>query len=183
MFLATPVALVAILYINYDEIKNNQSTEFLRRYSSLISEFDQDRGFKCMLYYPIYTLRRAVYAISQIYLSDYPVLQKSFHLGFGTLTFLYLIIVKPYKQKLALISNCVSEGLLCFIFIQVLVMHFNPGIFSEDSLNLIFISILMSCLGFQYVISLIIIGKQIKEIFQKFIKGKKVSDNKSFPIM
>ena len=182
MFIATPVALLVILYINYDQIINNQCTDFARRYSSLISEFDQNRGFKCMLYYPIYTLRRVVYAISQVYLSDYPVLQKSSHLVFGSLTFLYLIIIRPYKEKLALISNCVSEGLLCLIFVQVLIMHFNPETFSEDSLNLFFISILMSCLGFQYIISLIIIGSQIKEIFKKFINKKKASDKALFPV-
>ena len=153
MFFATPVALFVLLYINYDKIHNNRSTLFVRRYSSLISEFDQNRGFKCMLYYPIYTLRRLIYAISQLYLSNYPIIQKSSHLAFGSLTFLYLIIIRPYKGKLALISNCVSEGLLCLIFVQVMVMHFKPAIFSEDLLNFIFISVLMSCLGFQYIIS------------------------------
>ena len=92
-----------------------------------------------------------------------------------------MIVIKPYKEKLALISNCVSEGLLCLIFVQVLLMHFNFGLLSEDSLNLIFISILISCLGFQYIVSLIVIGLQIRDMFQKFTKHKKASDS-TFPL-
>ena len=125
-----------------------------------------------MLYYPIYSLRRLIYALSQVYLSDFPVLQKSSHLALGFATFLYLIVVKPYKQKLILISNIVSEGLMCLIFVQIIVMHFYSDLLTEDSFNFIFISILMACLGFQYIISLIIVGSQIREILKKFMKRK-----------
>ena len=176
MFLATPVALFVGLYLNYDKIQNNQCPLFVRRYNSLISEFDQNRGFKCMLYYPLYTLRRVVYATSQIYLGSYPTLQKSSHLAFGFITFLYLIIVKPYKEKLALVTNIVIEGLLCLIFIQLLIMNFYPEFLNEDLLNLIFISILMTCLGFQYVISLINVVLQIFDMCKKFVKHRDVSN-------
>ena len=128
-----------------------------------------------MLYYPIYSLRRLIYAISQVYLNNYPAIQKSSHLAFGLMTFLYLIIVKPYKEKLVLISNTVSEGLMCLIFVEILLMHFHPDLLSEDSFNFIFISILMSCLGFHYLISLIIICLQIKEIFKKFVNRERLS--------
>ena len=128
-----------------------------------------------MLYYPIYSLRRLIYALSQVYLSDYPVLQKSSHLALGFATFLYLIVVKPYKQKLILISNIVSEGLMCLIFVQIIVMHFYSDLLTEDSFNFIFISILMACLGFQYIISLIIVGSHVREIFQRLIKRKELT--------
>ena len=144
--MVTPIALLAGLYINYDFIHNNQFPILVRRFGSLISEFDQNRGFKCMIYYPLYTLRRVVYAISQIYLSNYPGLQKSSHLVFGLITFLYLIIIKPFKEKIILITNIVSEGLMCLAFAQILFMEFDTNLLSEDSLNYIFISILMTCM-------------------------------------
>ena len=173
--MVTPFALLTGLYINYDHIHNNQSPIFVRRFGSLISEFHQNRGFKCMLYYPLFTLRRIVYIISQVYLSNYPILQKSSNLGFGLITFFYLIIVKPYKEKIILISNCVSEGLICLIFAQILFMQFNSNLLSEDSLNYIFICVLISCLGFQYIISLIVVGSQILEIFKKCMKRNNLS--------
>ena len=172
MFLATPAALLAGLYINFDHIDNNQNPNFVRRYGSLITEFDQNRGLKCMIYYPIYTLRRVLFAFSQIYLSDYPVMQKSSNLAFGLLTFLYLIFAKPYKDRLILFSNCVNEGLISLILAQILLMHFNTNFLSEDQLNMTFISLLMACLGFNYVISLIGIVSKIKEIFKKLGKRK-----------
>ena len=174
MFFLTPIALLFGLYINYDYIKNNNSPEFVRRYGTLITEFEQDRGFKFMLYYPIYTLRRLIYAIFQIYLNNYPFIQKFSHLVFGLTTLLYLIAIKPHKEKLALISNIVIEGLLCLIFIQILVMHFYPNLMSEDSLITIFISIIMSCLGFQYIITLVMIGLQIRELFKSFVNSKEI---------
>ena len=125
-----------------------------------------------MLYYPIYTIRRVIFAISQVYLSNYPIIQRSSNLAFGFLTFLYLIIVKPYKNKLILVSNCVSEGLLCLIFAQLLLMYFYPEILTEDTLNMIFISLLMACLGFNYIISVISISAKIRDAFKKLIKSK-----------
>ena len=125
-----------------------------------------------MLYYPIYSLRRLIYAISQIYLSDYPVVQKSSNLLFGFATFMYLIIVKPYKEKLSLITNIVIEGLLCLIFIQILVLHFYSNFSTEDSFNAIFIFLLMSCLVFQYIISFIIVTSKIIKLL-KSIKNRK----------
>ena len=175
LFLTTPVALLVGLYINFDLIKNNRSPIFVRRYGSVIGEFDQGRGLKCMLFYPIFTLRRILYAFSQIYLNDSPIIQKSSNLTFGILSFLYLIVTKPYKNKLILVSNCVNEGLICLIFAQILLMHFNTKLLSEDSLNWIFISLLMACLGFNYIISLIGIASKIKDQFKKLTKNKNSS--------
>ena len=128
-----------------------------------------------MLYYPIYTLRRVIYAFSQVYLSNYPILQKSSNLAFGFSTFLYLITIKPYKNNLILVSNCVSEGLLCLIFGQILFMQIYPNILTEDTFNLVFISLLVACLGFNYIISLISIVLKISEALRKLIKIKGIS--------
>ena len=170
----TPLIIFVGLYLNYNKIKNNQNPEFVRRYSSLISELDQTRGFKCLLYYPLFTLRRLAYAFAQIYLNNFPILQKSIHLFFTILTFLYLIIVKPFISKTVLVSNIVTEGFMMLIFALILIIYIKNDIVSEDNLNFMFISCLIGCLGFQYFVSVFILLKQVFEVFKKF-KRKSVT--------
>ena len=164
----TPLILFLGLYLNYNKIRNNENPDFVRRYSPLITELDQTRGFKCLLYYPLFTLRRLAYAFSQIYLNNVPTVQKSCHLFFTIITFIYLIIVKPFNNKVVLVSNIVTEGFMSLIFALVLIIYLKSDILSEDNLNFIFISFLIGCLGFQYIVSILMLFKQVFEILKKF---------------
>ena len=132
MFLITPLAIFTILYVNFDKIEANRDETFVRRFSSLIAEFDQNRGFKCLLYYPLFTIKRLVFAIAQIYLNDFPIAQVSLNLAFAVLGLIYMIIVRPFRLKLIQISNTVTEVLICGIFTEVLIMNCKKDILSED---------------------------------------------------
>ena len=119
------------------------------------------------MYYVVLDIRKVIYSFSQIYLSHLVNLQRSLNFAASVIVVAYLIISRPFTDKIIMISNIFVELMMTLIFFLVL----GRGIFiwlDEDLyFDLGFVFILIGILLFQYIISIIIFLMKIKDIFNK----------------
>ena len=170
----TPIILLVGILLNQDRIKNYRDPEFIKKFESLIFELKQNEGIKTMIYYSLFTLRRLFYAISQIYLYDFPVIQNTLNLGFILINFLYLIFARPFVEKKTLILNIMTEGFFVIIFFEVLLMSSLLNKFGERFCNHLFIGTIMALIGFEYLFSVIVVVEKLRNLIDKNRKKLKV---------
>lgn len=180
--------IFSAIFILQNDLKTQ---EIITRYGSLFSEFKNNRGILSSMFYPIYYLRRIVFALSQVMLNNYPIIQVSMNLGFNFLQFSHLIYYRPFKDIDVLISEFVGES--CTLFVSG-VICFLLKKNSNEELKLIedlIIYSILSCGIIQYLVCLRsllasiskLIKKSLKSRAKEFIKNEKIiiSNNKIDP--
>ena len=69
-----PFMSAALLYDKRKEIADGNET-YLKRYGTFYRDFKQDHAWYCLQFYPIFLLRRLVFASMLIILEGYPEIQ------------------------------------------------------------------------------------------------------------
>ena len=70
--LTTPLLVYSFLWKNHRDMENRQNEEFNKRWGVLYIEFDQMQGVSGFIYYPFFLTRRLIYALTIIWMYDYP---------------------------------------------------------------------------------------------------------------
>ena len=70
--LATPLISYIFLWKRYHQMATREDEAFNKRWGVLYMEFDQMAVIEGLMYYPLFLTRRLVYALSIIWLYDYP---------------------------------------------------------------------------------------------------------------
>lgn len=117
MFVITPLVVFIFVWSKAEKIKNADIIEFKAKFGTLIDESVTDKGFFGLLYYSLFTFRRLVFAISQIFFKDYTVQMISLNCALGLIQIVYQIKYFPFNDKLKFTTYTISEIsiLVCFI--------------------------------------------------------------------
>lgn len=89
---------------------------FSLAYETLYEEFKNDGGFISTIYYPLFLLRRLFYSATQIFLVEYPSAQACLNVFFALLMCLFVIIYRPYKEKLVNFVQISGEVCILAVF-------------------------------------------------------------------
>ena len=120
-----------------------------------------------MMFYPLITSRNIAFSLSQLYLNDAEYYQKSINLLFSFFIIFFLINFKPFKDKLVLIANIVSEIMISTLFFIVFMKNILPYFWEDFYFDCCFVSIVLIQLGFQYSVSLFSFLVNIKEVCKR----------------
>jgi len=72
LVLLSPVLIYLFLWRNYKAMDSRQDLNFNKRWGVLYTEFDQKQEIGGLIFYPLFLTRRLAYALTIIYLYDYP---------------------------------------------------------------------------------------------------------------
>lgn len=149
---------------DFNLIEDNDDS-YVSKFGTLFTEFNCNNGVLSNLYYPLHLLRNSIFALSQIYLRENEILQSSSNLFSSLIVFFYLCIIRPFKERIILITNIVIEGVIGSILLLILCRSFFKFAHNDLYFDFIFISLLIFVLGFQYIISLMLLIQKIKRLW------------------
>ncbi|CDW87691.1 fu domain containing protein [Stylonychia lemnae] len=161
-----PILLMNVLQRNYEKI---QSEKFMLSYSTIVKEVDLSHPIRYM-YYPVFLLRRALFAISLVLFANRPSDQIIFMSFTAGVMIIYVVIIRPQKDKIMIALTALGEALLLFL-------HLFSSVFLDEDLpeekaNSYgwFIIILIGL----YILSnwIIIVTITIQQLKQQFKKSK-----------
>ena len=119
-------------FIAYFIVSSDDSQDdiYISKYGSFYQEFKSNKGKFSSIFYVIFFIRRLQYASCQLLLSDYPIIQVSMIIFFSILQFVYIIYVRPFKEKSVMLSEFLGEvcALVTFISCFVLLIYDNSNI-------------------------------------------------------
>jgi len=118
-----PIQFMNILQRNYEKIN---SEKFQSAYSTIIKELDTSHTIRYM-YYPVFLIRRAVFAIMLVLLAGSPLYQIIAMSFTAVIMLIYIIIIRPQKQRIMMILTAAGEGLLLFLHLFSIVF-LNPNL-------------------------------------------------------
>lgn len=178
----TPPALIYFSYLNTQYIITNDKT-FLKKWDSLFYEFNNNKGLLSTQYYFVFFLRRLVYLLSLVTLNNFPESQATIHISLSVLSVVYLVVYMPYKDKILLYANIITETGIGLVNILVAIYIFDLS--DDNLLNLdqsIFIVVAL-IMGLQTMASMLIFLRTIYSILKpklvKIWQRKKVGNLKA----
>ncbi|CDW80137.1 UNKNOWN [Stylonychia lemnae] len=160
-----PILLMNILQRNYIRI---ETPKFMAAYSTIVSEVDLSHPIRYM-YYPVFLLRRAIFAISLVMLNDKPFLQIIFMSATAIAMMIYVVVIKPQKQRIMMILTAYGEGLL--LFLHVFSILFLDKDIPEEKSNMygwIIILVIGVYIIINWVVIIIVTVSQMKEKWRNY---------------
>ena len=153
-----------VLWLDYEQILKLRNSEYIKKYGSLFLEFDCSSLYK-ITYYVALNSRNIAFTMSQLYLNKYEYAQKTVNLSSSILLLTFLIFVKPFKEKVILFSNIVTEILTFLIFSLLVVKNL---LFEDFYFDVSFISIIFLSVVFQLVLSFFLGCKKLIELWKRY---------------
>ena len=138
-----------------------------KKFGTLFQEFKSEKKLVNLIYYPILDMRRVIFTFSQINFNDYENVQKLLNLASSLIVVFYLALYRPFKENIINISNIVVESIMTFTFLIIYARGFLEILKEDEYFNMLFISVLLAELGFQYIISIVLFLIKIKGIIKK----------------
>lgn len=166
----TPGFIFLSSYFSKENVSSEDNPDFYNKWGSLFTEFKKNRGFFSSQYYFLVFLRRLEYALSQVYLNSFLILQTSLNLCFSIIQLGFLIVYKPFKDPTAMISAFLGEisitatlGLSCGFLVNT-----NESILSAIEAS-IFVIVISTIAG-QLLISIFLLIKSLKNFWKKVVQ-------------
>lgn len=86
-----PIQILNILQRNYSKVK---SEKFMLQYSTIMKELDISTPLRYM-YYPVFLLRRAAFAILLVLFANSPLIQIGTMSAISLLMIIYIVVIRP----------------------------------------------------------------------------------------
>ena len=154
---------------SFDKITNNDD-DFFSKYGSLFYEF-KNINRTISSYYIFFLARRMIYALNQVFLAEYSLIQAGINI-FVSFSFLcFLIIIKPFKDFKTQILNFSSEICMLCVFSSVFVLIFDSSI-SNFAIETTIIVIILGFVAFQFTIVIVSFFTSLKSILKKLKRHK-----------
>jgi hypothetical protein len=153
--------------------KKEDQEEFDTMYGTLFYEFNNDKGVMTSNFYVFFFLKRAAYGIILMLLRGYGVVQMTLILILSFSFMMYLIIFKPFGEKMLNFSNIFSEVATLLIFVLITWLLFDLSEESLGRLDNVIYYLVYTIMGIQMCASIGLILKTIKsKIAAKYSKSK-----------
>ena len=146
--------------------------DIIERFGTLISRLKTEKGLRCSVFWVLFTIRRIQYLLAQFFMNFNYVAQISLNLGFTVLMIGYIIVLNPLKKKIDAFNVIFSEICIGICFSLVLILIFLSSEQSKKVLNDIFLFTIVAFLGVQTLISLVLIGLELKKIWFEYEKKR-----------
>ena len=163
-FFITPAIILITLCLDYEQIGQLTDSDFIRNYGTLFLEFDSSSIFK-LFYYVVMSSRNIIFTLSQLYLSQYEYAQKTVNLASSILLLVFLIFIKPFKEKVTLFSNIVTEVLTSLVFALLVLKNL---LLEDFYFDISFISIISVSILFQLLLSCILICNKLIVLWKRY---------------
>jgi hypothetical protein len=150
-----PVVCVYFVYKHYQRFQDPEEKDFRTKFGSVFDEFKNDKGFLSCCFYCLFFLRRLLYVGILYLLQDFPLLQVILNVLHSLVTFVYLLVYRPFQEKYLNFSNIYAELCITLTFglSGLFLLHLNKSI--EEFLmwstlgvvySLILVNFLVTCL-------------------------------------
>ena len=154
---------------SFDKITKKDES-FLNKYGSFFYEFT-NKNRTISSYYFFFLGRRIIYALNQVFLAEYSLIQVSLNI-FVSFSFLgCLLILRPFKEFKLQILNISSEFCILSVFCSVFALIYDTSI-SKFAVETTIIVIILGFVAFQLVVVVISFFISIKSKL-KLMKGHK----------
>eukprot|EP00347_Sterkiella_histriomuscorum_P005534 403356244 len=164
-----PVLLMNILQRNYEKI---QTDKFMISYSTIVKEVDLSHPIRYM-YYPVFLMRRALFAISLVLFANNPVQQIGFMSATAFVMIIYVCVIKPQKEKVMIILTAFGEGVLLFLHLySILFLDEDLPEEKSNSYGWFMICIIGLYILTNWVVIIVITVKQLKQKWADYKKSK-----------
>jgi hypothetical protein len=104
-----PVVCVYFVSKNYERFQDPEEKVLRTKYGSVFDEFKNDKGFLSCSFYCLFFLRRLLYVGILYLLQDFPLVQVIFNAMQSLVTFVFLLVFRPFQEKCLNISNIYAE--------------------------------------------------------------------------
>ena len=165
--------MALFLEYNKENIKNNQNSTFNQKFSSLYQELNPSIEGLSIYFYPVYTARRLIFLIFQLFLDQNYIVQFAAHIVGSILCLIFYIKFTQLKEKSSQIILIASELTILITFFCIFFINFTEN---EDRLDCITSVLIYSVIGFIAFEGLIEIYKFygfIKELRNHFKNKRK----------
>jgi hypothetical protein len=104
-----PVACVYFVCRNYQRFKDPEEKVLRTKYGSVFDEFKNDKNLLSCSFYCLFFFRRLLYVGNLYLLQDFPLVQVIFNAMQSLVTFVYLLVLRPFQEKCLNISSIYAE--------------------------------------------------------------------------
>lgn len=105
-----PSFIANFLYKNYKHACNDE--EFMAEYESLIGEVRVETSQHSMMFYPLFMLQRAFFALVIVLFEGLPGVQLLLCAGLCAVSLAYMLVYKPFQDGYTLLNHINAEVLL-----------------------------------------------------------------------
>ena len=163
----TPVAIVLFFYAQKDQLKSvSEDSETYSKFGTLFYEVNYKHDFKACFTYVFFTLQRLLLAASLILLGSYPYLQACVNCALVFLFGGFVIIVRPYKNKVTqIVSMFVEVG--TFLIFAVVTYFLDSNLDHEETVQTVVICSVFAVTCSRVLSMLLDLGLKIYDRFFK----------------
>jgi len=171
----TPVAIVLFFYAQKDQLKSvSEDSETYSKFGTLFYEVNYKHDFKACFTYVFFTLQRLLLAASLILLGSYPYLQACVNCALVFLFGGFVIIVRPYKNKVTqIVSMFVEVG--TFLIFAVVTYFLDSNLDHEETVQTVVICSVFAVTCSRVLSMLLDLGLKIYDRFFKKDTAPKIS--------
>eukprot|EP00347_Sterkiella_histriomuscorum_P010294 403376857 len=164
-----PILILNILQRNYEKV---QTEKFMLSYSTIVKEVDLSHPIRYM-YYPVFLMRRALFAIMLVLFANQPIYQIICMSVTALVMIIYVVVIKPQKEKIMIILTSLGEIVLLFLhmFSYVFIDENLPEEKANQYGYLILVVVGLYILA-NWVVIITITVKQMKQKWRDFKQGR-----------
>ena len=154
---------------SFDKITKSDE-DFFCKYGSFFYEFRNTNRI-ISSYYIFFLARRMIYALNQVFLAEFSLIQAGINI-FVSFSFLcYLFIIRPFNDAKTQILNISSELCILLVFCSVFPMIYDDSI-PDFAIETTIIVVILGFVAFQIVITIISFFISLRLVLKK-LRGHK----------
>lgn len=104
----------------------------MNAYSTIVKEVDLSHPLRYM-YYPVFLIRRALFAIQLVLFANQPLAQIGVMSSTAVIMIIYVVVIRPQKEKVMIALTACGEAIL--LFLHLFSMVFLDENLSEEKSN------------------------------------------------
>ena len=152
----------------------------MQRWGCFYLEFKNDKGFLSSLFYFVHFGRRVAFALIQIYLNSYLVMQAVLNFIFSLTTLIFLIYYRPFKDFSILITNIAGEIAITMVIGLSMTFLWEINKYTQDIIEMIIIGIVLLSILVQMSVTIVSIYKSLYFLWIKYEKVRSDTFLQSF---
>jgi hypothetical protein len=164
----SPIVCVLFIYKNHQRFKDPEEKRFLREFGSVFQEFKNNKGFLSCSFYFLFFLRRFLYVGIQYSLAAYPLVQVILNVLHSIGSLAYLVAFFPFEENYLNISNIYAEFCITATFSLSGVFLLDLSSSARFILMWTTLGVVYSMMLVNFIVSIILTGKEVKRLVQKW---------------
>ena len=165
--------MTAFLQFNKENIRYNKKPDFNQKFSSLFQELNPSVESFSIYFYSVYTARRLVFLIFQLFLDINYTIQFSAHVAGSILCLIYYLKFTHLKEKSSKMILIASEITILITFLCVFMINFTKSKYLQDCITTIVMISVIGFIAFQGLIEIYKLFVFLKDLLNHFKKKRR----------